>query len=458
MSSDDISVSVSNLTKSYRIFGHPGDRIKQAMTLGLKKYHKEFTAVKDVSFDIKKGEIVGIVGRNGSGKSTVLQLVCGVLRPTVGSISVNGRISALLELGAGFNPEFTGRENVYFQGALMGFGKDEMDVRFNDIAAFANISEFIDQPVRMYSSGMFLRLAFAVATNLDPDILVVDEALAVGDVGFQSRCFRKILDIRDSGKTVLFVSHDLDQIVRMCDRAILMDDGELLMVCEPKNVVGQFQRLLNTTPSMRDEIREHVRGMQTSRQEYNHSVGDKKELIGSMRETETKDDVVFETFDPELRSVSIVSYEPQGAAIESHRIVTESGQCVNNLYAGRTYIYRYRVSFHRSAKNVRFGMLIKTPSGVELGGATSVKKLAKGVPSVPSGSIIDINFHFNCMLNAGTYFLNAGVMGDVDGEDVMLHRLLDAEIFRVMDRSDSCATAIVDFGCHANIQFVHDSP
>jgi lipopolysaccharide transport system ATP-binding protein len=223
MSSDDIAISVRNLTKTYRIFGHPGDRIKQAATFGIKRYYKEFTALRDVSFDIKKGETVGIIGRNGSGKSTLLQLICGILKPTSGSVHVNGRVSALLELGAGFNPEFTGRENVYFQGALMGFTKSEMDSRFDDIAAFADIGEFIDQPVRTYSSGMFVRLAFAVAVNVEPDILLIDEALAVGDTSFQKKCMTYFRRFRDSGRSMLFVSHDINLINSICTIGIELE-------------------------------------------------------------------------------------------------------------------------------------------------------------------------------------------------------------------------------------------
>ncbi|PKO58767.1 MAG: ABC transporter ATP-binding protein, partial [Betaproteobacteria bacterium HGW-Betaproteobacteria-17] len=204
--SSDIAISVRNLSKTYRIFGHPGDRIKQALTLGRVPFHREFTALKDVSFEIKKGETVGIIGRNGSGKSTLLQLLCGILKPSSGSVTVNGRVSALLELGAGFNPEFTGRENVYFQGALMGFTRRQMEERFDDIAAFADIGEFVDQPVRMYSSGMFVRLAFAVAIHMEPEILVVDEALGVGDAAFQSKCFQRISAIREGGGSILLVT------------------------------------------------------------------------------------------------------------------------------------------------------------------------------------------------------------------------------------------------------------
>ena len=242
MPSDDVSISVSNLTKTYRIFGHPGDRIKQAMTLGLRKYNKEYTALKDVSFNISKGEAVGIIGRNGSGKSTLLQIICGIIKPTSGTVQVNGRISALLELGAGFNPEFTGRENVYFQGALMGMIKAEMDERFDDIAAFADIGDFIDQPVRTYSSGMFVRLAFATMIHIDADILVIDEALAVGDEAFQRKCFDKLAEYFEGNEKVLFfVSHNTRQVERICSKTIWLQEGGVAKLGASTDVCNAYQ-------------------------------------------------------------------------------------------------------------------------------------------------------------------------------------------------------------------------
>jgi lipopolysaccharide transport system ATP-binding protein len=236
----DIAISVRNLSKAYRLFNHPGDRIKQFLSLGLKRYHREFTALKDVSFDIRKGETVGIIGRNGSGKSTLLQLICGILKPTSGSVQVNGKISALLELGAGFNPEFTGRENVHFQGAIMGISHDDMTSRFSDIASFADIGEFLDQPVRTYSSGMFVRLAFSVAVHVTPDILIIDEALAVGDVEFQRKCFDKISEMQRNGTTFMIVSHSPFWIERLCHRAAIMDQGKLSQLWHAKDVLHRY--------------------------------------------------------------------------------------------------------------------------------------------------------------------------------------------------------------------------
>jgi len=249
---DDPAISVRNLTKTYRLFGHAGDRVKQFLTFGVKQFHREFTALKDLSFDINKGEAVGIIGRNGSGKSTLLQLICGILKPTSGTVQTHGRISALLELGAGFNPEFTGRENVYFQGALMGFTKTEMDARFDDIVAFADIGEFIDQPVRTYSSGMFVRLAFAAMIHADADILVIDEALAVGDEAFQRKCFSKLLDYLDgNGKILLFVSHNIRQVERICSRAIWLEDGRVVQQGQAGEICAAYQ----------DRIHQRVQGM-----------------------------------------------------------------------------------------------------------------------------------------------------------------------------------------------------
>ena len=225
MSSDDVVISVRNLGKTYRLFGHPGDRLKQAMSFGLRTYHKDYTAVEDVSFDVKRGEAVGIIGRNGSGKSTLLQLICGILKPTAGSVELKGRVAALLELGAGFNPEFTGRENVYFQGAMMGISRREMDRRFDGIAEFADIGDFIDQPVRAYSSGMYMRLGFAVAVSIEPMILLVDEALAVGDEEFSVKCINRIAEMRANGTSILFVSHSELQVREAATRCLLLNNG-----------------------------------------------------------------------------------------------------------------------------------------------------------------------------------------------------------------------------------------
>ncbi len=440
----EVAISVKNLTKTFRIFGHPGDRIKQAFTFGKLRFHREFTAIQDVSFDIKKGETVGIIGRNGSGKSTLLQLVCGILKPTSGSVEVNGRISALLELGAGFNPEFTGRENVYFQGALMGLSKEEMAFRFDEIAAFAEIGDFIDQPVRVYSSGMYVRLAFAVAVHVDTEILVVDEALAVGDAGFRSRCFRRIGELRDTGCTILFVSHSMEQIVSLCQQAILMDGGEVLLFGRSAAVVNQHQSLLGASPDARPMLRKKLQQLCAVN---NASVAEMAEPADQLIDVK-----ILECYDSSLYSQDTLPYEPNGALIDSVQIFAISGERVNQLLSGRTYRCAFRVLFTSDAASVRCAMLIKTAGGVDLGGAYSAPTPAESIPVVRSNSVIEMEFDFKCMLNSGIYFLNVASFGSVGGMEFALHGIINAEIFRVV-AAPACSTlAIVDFDCQATLR------
>ena len=238
---NDIAISVKNLTKIYHLYDNPQDRLKEALNPFKKSYHHDFYAMNDVSFEIKKGETVGIIGKNGAGKSTLLKMITGVLTPTSGSVEVNGKIASLLELGAGFNPEMSGLENIYLNGTLMGFTKEEMDTKVDAILEFADIGEFIYQPVKMYSSGMFARLAFSVSINVDPDILIVDEVLSVGDSRFQSKSIKRMEEIKNSGTTILFVSHAIGQIKRFCDNAIWIDKGLLKLIGEKTFVADKYE-------------------------------------------------------------------------------------------------------------------------------------------------------------------------------------------------------------------------
>lgn len=250
--SSEIAIEVSDLSKRYEIYEQPRDRLKQFVLPRLQRavgrppsrYFSEFWALRGVSFQVRRGETVGIVGRNGSGKSTLLQMICGTLNSTEGSISTNGRIAALLELGSGFNPDFTGRENVYMNAALLGLNKDEIDARFNDITAFADIGDFVERPVKTYSSGMMVRLAFAVQAQVAPDILIVDEALAVGDAKFQAKCFERLKQLKLDGTSILLVTHSTEQIVAHCDTALLLDGGKPVKIGQPKDVVNEYLDLL----------------------------------------------------------------------------------------------------------------------------------------------------------------------------------------------------------------------
>jgi len=241
---EDIAISVKNITKTYKLYDTHADRVKEAFHPLRKKYHNPFNALTDVSFDVIKGETLGIIGRNGSGKSTILQIICGILQPTSGSVKTNGRLSALLELGAGFNPEFTGRQNVYLNGSILGLTQEEIDARFNDIVTFADIGYFINQPVKSYSSGMVVRLAFAVAISIEPDIFVVDEALSVGDEAFQRKCMARLEHLQERGTTVLFVSHSAGTVLQICSRALLLSNGRTFVVGNPKSVVTIYHKML----------------------------------------------------------------------------------------------------------------------------------------------------------------------------------------------------------------------
>ena len=237
--SSDVAIKVSNVSKHYQVYEKPVDRIKQSLFRGKRQYYTEFRALNNISFEVNKGETVGIIGINGSGKSTLLQMICGTLTPTNGDINLNGRVAALLELGAGFNPEFTGRENVYMNATILGLCKHEIDIKYNDIVEFADIGEFIEQPVKTYSSGMYVRLAFAVIAHVEADILVIDEALSVGDAFFVQKCMRYLREFMKNG-TVIFVSHDTGAVVNLCDRVALIDHGKIVEIGEPKTVVGHY--------------------------------------------------------------------------------------------------------------------------------------------------------------------------------------------------------------------------
>ena len=361
-----------------------------------------------------------------------------------GSIDANGRIAALLELGSGFNPEFSGRENVYMNAAVLGLTRDETDARFAEIEAFADIGSFIDQPVKMYSSGMVVRLAFGVAINADAQILIVDEALAVGDELFQRKCFAKIEAIKKAGATILFVSHSGGVVIELCDRAILLDGGQMLAEGVPKKVVGQYQRLLYAPAEKVSAIRaEILGGMATPESGDASDALDKSSRVDELDEPEDEP----EFFDPSLVSTSLLAYESHGAHIEPPRILLASGERANCLRRGRTYRYVYDVRFDVGAEVVRFGMMIKALSGSEIGGAVSAANLQSAITYVPAGSRVSVEFQFECNLNPGTYYLNAGVVGAVGGEETYLHRLVDCCIFRVVPESADTATGVVDLKC-----------
>lgn len=455
MSSDNLAISVNNVSKIYQIYKQPQDRLKQAIVskaqklVGLEKtsYYRDFWALKNVSFKLKKGETVGIIGRNGSGKSTLLQIVCGILMPNEGFCEVNGSLAALLELGSGFNPEFTGLENVEVYGQLLGLSQEKIRKLLPEILDFADIGEFIHQPVKTYSSGMMIRLAFAVSISREPDILVVDEALAVGDAAFSRKCFARIESLRERGTTVLFVSHASSTVVEICNRAIVLDRGELIYDGVPKEAVALYTKLLFSSASKREEVCDEIKSTwisginsnQISNQDLN------KELISDKEEIKKLSQM--KAFYVEgLVSESLVEYEKLGLVIEDPYIRTLDSKPVNALIEGETYQYCYRVRFIKKCWNLTFGMLIKTTSGYELGGAAH-PAYNKYIDFADAEDTLIVTFDFKCLLAPGIYFLNAGVQGSQTefADRQYLHRILDAVMFKVIPQDNYKRTGIINF-------------
>lgn len=440
----DVSIDVAGVGKVFPIYEKPHHRLFQMLSPRSRKHRwfRQFRALGDVSFQVRRGETVGIIGRNGSGKSTLLQIICGTLTATTGTVTTQGRIAALLELGAGFNLEFTGRENVYLNGTLLGLRREEVHARFDDIAAFADIGEFIDQPVKSYSSGMFIRLAFAVAIHVEPDILIVDEALSVGDEAFQRKCFARIERLRDDGATIVFVSHSASTVLELCNHAILLDRGDLLAAGRPKDVVALYQKMLYAPADKVARLRAATLARMAGSEASIEDGGVDMPQPGSGADVEAVEESAH--YDPGLVSQSILRYESCGAHIEDPHIQTLAGRRVNVLKPGEEYVYAYSVAFDRAAVGVRFGMLIKTVSGVELGGATS-SSAQEPIAVIEADERIDVRFRFRAMLAPGVYFMNAGVTGRVGEEESFLDRLVDVVVFRIPPSSGRITTGFVDF-------------
>jgi lipopolysaccharide transport system ATP-binding protein len=396
-------------------------------------YFREFTAVKDVSLTVGKGETIGIIGRNGSGKSTLLQLIVGTLTPTSGNVAVNGRIAALLELGAGFNPEFTGRENVYVNGAILGFSRAEMDERFEAIAAFASIGEFIERPVKTYSSGMFVRLAFAVATAVEPDILVVDEALSVGDEAFQRKCFARIEAIKERGGTILFVSHRAQTIVQLCDRVILLEAGEKLLEGDPKAVVGQYQRLVNASDEGAAKVKAEIMAMGGLAQYAPMTEVTRALAIGTdtNEAVDEEDDGLADYFDPNLRSESVVQLEQRGARIQNVRITTLGGKPVNVLRIGKRYVLSATFEIFETFSWIGAGFSLRNSVGLVLSGFSMDREPANRLHNVPRNTTVNIDFVFSNSLLRGSYFVSVSIFAYNNKERIFAHRIGDAIQFRV---------------------------
>ena len=442
MNSKTIAISLNKVSKNYNLYSKPSDRVKETFHPFKKKYCTPFTALNSISLEVGVGETIGIVGRNGCGKSTLLQIVCGIMPPTSGEFTVNGRISAILELGAGFNQEFTGRDNVFLNCSILGMDKNTIEARMESILAFADIGTFIDQPVKTYSSGMTMRLAFSIAISVDPAILIVDEALAVGDAAFQRKCYSKIQLLQKQGATILFVSHDAGAIVELCNRAVLIDGGDMIYEGNPKKVISLYHKLLFASPEKVEDIKKQIVAEinETKFSKKNQNPAEKNIL----QETDTRGDEDKAYLNRNLVPKSTIWYEPNGATISNPRILTLDDEEVNVLLRNDEYYFAYDLNFSDHAFNIRPGMSIKTLRGFDLGGYGR-SEVVETPRYVAPGSKILVKLKFQCSLLPGSYFLNAGVIGIVDSKERYLHRGVDILMFEVAAEKHIAATGIVDF-------------
>ena len=415
---EDIAISVNDVSKMYKLYDNPMDRLKESLGLSRKKKYKEHYALNHVSFQVHKGETVGIIGTNGSGKSTILKIITGVLSPTGGEVSVNGRISALLELGAGFNGEYSGLENVYLNGSMIGFSREEIDAKLQSILDFADIGEFIHQPVKTYSSGVFVRLAFAVAINIDPEILIVDEALSVGDVFFQAKCYRKFEEFKEMGKTILFVSHDLSSIGKYCDRVVLLNKGEKLAEGGAKEMVNLYRRVLVNQYDDADleEGAENAEAGQDG-QLTDGTAGEnvsKKEHAGGGRAM--KDSLNL--------NPKVLEYGSKLGEIVDFAIRDDTGMITNVIEKGKEFSVQMKVRFQADVNDPIFAFTLKDLKGTEITGTNTMYEHTPVKPQ-KAGDVREITFKQIMPLEAGEYMLCLGCTGYKDGDFTVFHRLYD---------------------------------
>ena len=405
--SREIAICAENISKVYKLYDKPSDRMKEALGLSRKKHHKEHYALTDVDLTIYKGETVGIIGTNGSGKSTILKIITGVLSPTKGTMTVDGRISALLELGAGFNMEYNGIENIYLNGTMMGFSEKEIDEKLESILEFADIGEYVYQPCKTYSSGMFVRLAFAVAINIEPEILIVDEALSVGDVFFQAKCYHKFEEFKKSGKTILFVSHDLSSIAKYCDRVVLLNKGIKLGEGAPKEMIDVYKQV----------------------------------LVGQYQIPDSDDENLLEDDEILARARSGVNpdaleYGTGAATIKDYHITDKNGTVTSAIIKGEEFTLHYTVEFSQDIKAPIFAFTIKNIKGTEITGTNSMFEKAF-LESVSKGDVKKVTFTQKMDLQGGEYLISLGVTGYEDDRFQVYHRLYDVLNVTVVSDKDT---------------------
>lgn len=408
----EVAISVEHLSKVYKLYDRNRDRLKEALHLSKNINVREHYALNDVSLTVNTGETVGIIGTNGSGKSTILKIITGVLNPTAGDVKINGRISALLELGAGFNMEFTGIENIYLNGTMIGFSEEEIDAKLQDILDFADIGEFVYQKVKTYSSGMFVRLAFAVAINIDPEILIVDEALSVGDVFFQNKCYRKFEEFKKQGKTILFVSHDLSSISKYCDRVVLLERGKKIGEGAPKEIIDMYKKVL---------VGQLDKESNTTKSADMNSGSKWKD---KMQLNPNKDE-----------------YGSGLAEFEDFCAYDNTGEITNTIIKGEEFTVKVKVRFFETVQDPIFAVSFKNMQGTEITGTnTMFEKITTGTPG--PGDVMVATFTQNMSLQGGEYLISLGCVGYREGEFTVYHRLYD--VFNLTVISSKNTTGFYD--------------
>lgn len=413
----NLAISVQGVSKIYKLYDKPIDRLKEAVSLTHKSYHRDFFALSDISFEVKKGETVGIIGTNGSGKSTILKIITGVLSPTTGTAEVSGNISALLELGAGFNSEYTGLENIYMNGTMMGFSRQEMERRMDDILRFADIGDFVNQPVKTYSSGMFVRLAFALAINVDPEILIVDEALSVGDVFFQAKCYRRMEEMMKNGTTILMVSHDMGSIIKYCDKVVLLNRGHFVAQGEAGKMVDLYKKIL---ANQTDELAEAL-------------IEQKKEALGLPVEATVSDKRMKDrmNLNPEVQE-----YGDGRASFEDFGTLDARGNVTNLLLKGEMFTIRERVRFHAPIENPIFTYTLRDKKGTDITGTNTLFEGTEIKP-VKDGDVYTVSFRQKMNLQGGEYLLSMSCTGYENGEHVVYHRLYNVLSLTVISNKNT---------------------
>lgn len=414
---DDIVVSIKDVSKVYKLFDKPVDRLKESLSLTHKSYHTDHFALEGISLDVHKGECVGIIGTNGSGKSTLLKIITGVLSPSGGSVEVKGKISALLELGAGFNMEYTGIENIYLNGTMLGFSREEMTAKLDDIINFAEIGDFIYQPCKTYSSGMFARLAFAVAINVEPDILIVDEALSVGDIFFQSKCYRKFNEFKEAGKTIIFVTHDMGSVIKYCERSMLINKGHHVLTGTSAEAVDVYKKILANQydDSAKTDSSEEEKETRTHEEEKKASKEWKQDLILNQQ---------------------VDSYGNGEAEIVDFAIVDDQGKITSTLKKNKQFRIKMKIRFYEDIKNPIFAYIIKDRKGTEITGTNTL--LENYTPKMgKKGEEVVVNFDQVLNLQSGQYLLSFGCTGYKNDDLEVFHRLYNACFLEVFSKKDS---------------------